>query len=52
MEPGASPEGHFPEYDFDPDKLTLQVRVTLAADRKAVDSAQASKIVQPASMRE
>ena len=37
MEPGASPEGHFPEYDFDPDKLTLQVRVTLAADRKAVD---------------
>ena len=37
MDPGASPEEHFPEYDFDPDKLTLQVRVTLAADRKAVD---------------
>lgn len=26
-----------PEYDFDPAKLTLRVRVTLAADRKAVD---------------
>jgi serine/threonine-protein kinase RsbW len=37
MEPGASPEEHFPEHDFDPDKLTLRLRVTLAADRKAVD---------------
>ena len=26
-----------PEYDFDPEKLNLRVRVTLAADRKAVD---------------
>ncbi len=34
---GISPEEHFPEYDFDPDKLTLRVRVTLAADRRAVD---------------
>ena len=30
-------EEHFPEYNFDPDKLSLRVRVTLAADRKAVD---------------
>jgi serine/threonine-protein kinase RsbW len=37
MEPGASSEEQFPEYDFDPDKLNLRVRVTLAADRKAVD---------------
>jgi serine/threonine-protein kinase RsbW len=37
MEPGASSEEQFPEYDFDPDKLKLRVRVTLAADRKAVD---------------
>jgi serine/threonine-protein kinase RsbW len=37
MESGASPEEHFPEYDFDPDQLTLRVRVTLAADRKAVE---------------
>jgi serine/threonine-protein kinase RsbW len=28
---------HFPECDFDPDKLSLRVRVTLAADRKSVD---------------
>ena len=27
----------FPGYDFDPDKLKLQIRVTLAADRKSVD---------------
>ncbi|HXJ87728.1 MAG TPA: ATP-binding protein [Candidatus Binatia bacterium] len=32
-----SAEEHFPEYDFDPDKLSLRVRVTLAADRKSVD---------------
>jgi serine/threonine-protein kinase RsbW len=37
MESGASSEEHFPEYDFDPEKLSLRVRVTLAADRKAVD---------------
>ena len=37
MVPGASPEEHFPEYDFDPDKLNLRVRVTLAADRQSVD---------------
>jgi serine/threonine-protein kinase RsbW len=37
MEPGASAEEQFPECDFDPDKLNLRVRVTLAADRKAVD---------------
>src|SRR6201993_3265422 len=37
MESGASPEEHFPEHEFDPEKLSLRVRVTLAADRKAVD---------------
>jgi serine/threonine-protein kinase RsbW len=37
MESGAPSEEHLPEYDFDPDKLTLRVRVTLAADRKSVD---------------
>jgi len=37
MESGDSPEEHFPEHDFDPAKLDLRVRVTLAADRKAVD---------------
>jgi serine/threonine-protein kinase RsbW len=37
MEPGAPSEEHFPEHDFDPEKLDLRVRVTLAADRKAVD---------------
>lgn len=37
MEPGNSAEEHLPEYDFDPDKLNLRVRVTLAADRKSVD---------------
>jgi serine/threonine-protein kinase RsbW len=34
---GVPPEEHFPEHDFDPDKLTLRVRVTLAADRNAVE---------------
>ena len=34
---GESTEEQFPEYDFDPEKLTLRVQVTLAADRKAVD---------------
>jgi len=37
MVPGTSPEEHFPEYDFDPEKLRLRVRVTLAADRQSVD---------------
>jgi len=37
MEPGASSEEQFPECDFDPDQLALRVKVTLAADRKAVD---------------
>ncbi|MGO9088732.1 MAG: ATP-binding protein [Candidatus Sulfotelmatobacter sp.] len=37
MVPGASPEEHFPEYDFDPERLKLRVRVTLAADRQSVD---------------
>jgi serine/threonine-protein kinase RsbW len=34
---GVPPEEHFPEQDFDPDKLILRVRVTLAADRNAVE---------------
>jgi serine/threonine-protein kinase RsbW len=37
MESEASAEEHFPEYNFDPGKLSLRVRVTLAADRKSVD---------------
>jgi serine/threonine-protein kinase RsbW len=37
MPAGDSAEEHLPEYDFDPEKLNLRVRVTLAADRKAVD---------------
>jgi serine/threonine-protein kinase RsbW len=37
MASGASPEDHFPECDFDPERLTLRVRVTLAADRQSVD---------------
>ena len=37
MVAGDSPEAQLPEYDFDPEKLNLRVRVTLAADRKAVD---------------
>jgi serine/threonine-protein kinase RsbW len=32
-----SPEQPLPEKDFDPDQLKLILRVTLAADRKAVD---------------
>jgi serine/threonine-protein kinase RsbW len=31
------PEQSLPEKDFDPDKLNLVLRVTLSADRKAVD---------------
>ena len=37
METGDASQGQAPEYDFDPEKLKLRVRVTLAADRKAVD---------------
>jgi serine/threonine-protein kinase RsbW len=37
MESGASPDEQLPGYDFNPKKLSLRVRVTLAADRKAVD---------------
>lgn len=37
MEAGDSPEEHLPECDFDPEKLKLRVRVTLAAERKSVD---------------
>lgn len=37
MVSGDSSEGQLPEYDFDPAKLKLRVRVTLAADRNAVD---------------
>src|SRR5271166_7035305 len=37
MESGASSEEQLPEHDFDPEKLDLRVRVTLAADRKSVD---------------
>lgn len=34
---GESSAEQFPECDFDPDKLRLRVRVTLAAERKSVD---------------
>src|ERR1039458_3842121 len=37
MPSADSPEQPFPGKDFDPDKLHLILRVTLAADRKAVD---------------
>jgi len=37
MPSADSPDQSLPEKDFDPDKLTLVLRVTLAADRKAVD---------------
>jgi len=37
MEAGDSPEEHLSEYNFDPEKLTLRVRVTLAANRGSVD---------------
>jgi serine/threonine-protein kinase RsbW len=36
MAPGESASEHLPEYDFDPAKLSLRVRVTLAADRRSV----------------
>jgi serine/threonine-protein kinase RsbW len=34
---GESAGEHLPEYDFDPEKLNLRVRVTLAADRASVE---------------
>jgi serine/threonine-protein kinase RsbW len=37
METGAPSAENVPEHDFDPDKLDLRVRVTLAADRNAVE---------------
>jgi serine/threonine-protein kinase RsbW len=37
MTAADSPEQPFPEKDFDPEQLNLRLRVTLAADRKAVD---------------
>ena len=37
MQAGDSSAELAPEYDFDPEKLDLRVKVTLAADRKAVD---------------
>jgi len=37
MEAGDTSEAQIAEYDFDPEKLNLRLRVTLAADRKAVD---------------
>jgi len=35
--PAADSPEQLPEKDFDPDQLNLRLRVTLAADRKAVD---------------
>lgn len=37
MPSADSPDQPLPEKDFDPDKLNLLLRVTLSADRKAVD---------------
>jgi len=37
MTSGDSPEEHLPEHDFDPKKLSLRVRVTLAADRDSIE---------------
>jgi serine/threonine-protein kinase RsbW len=37
MESEEFPGEHSPDHDFDPDKLSLRVRVTLAADRTAVE---------------
>ena len=37
MEAGDSTEQHFPEHDFDPAKLDLQVQVKFGADRKSVE---------------
>jgi serine/threonine-protein kinase RsbW len=51
MESGVSAEKHFPEYDFDPEKLSLRVRVTLAADRKSVDPVVAQVMESVRSMK-
>ncbi len=51
MESGVSAEEHFPEYDFDPEKLSLRVRVTLAADRKSVDPVVAQVMESVRSMK-
>ncbi|HEY6768894.1 MAG TPA: ATP-binding protein, partial [Candidatus Sulfotelmatobacter sp.] len=45
MEPGKPSNGNIPEHDFDPDKLDLRVRITLAADRNAVEPVVA-KVMQ------
>jgi serine/threonine-protein kinase RsbW len=37
MQAGDHSEDAIPEHDFDPDKLSLRVRVKLAADRQSVD---------------
>jgi serine/threonine-protein kinase RsbW len=37
METGDSAGQHFPEHDFDPAKLDLQVQVKFGADRKSVE---------------
>lgn len=37
MEAGDSSQEQLPEYDFDPQKLSLRVSVTLAADRQSVE---------------
>lgn len=37
MEAGDSSQDRLPEYDFDPQKLSLRVSVTLAADRQSVE---------------
>ncbi len=37
MEAGEPSEQPYPEHDFDPQKLSLRVSVTLAADRKSVE---------------
>ena len=36
MASGVPPEEHLKEYDFDPERLNLRVRVTLAANRNSV----------------
>ena len=48
---GLLPRNNFPEYNFDPEKLNLRVRVTLAADRKAVDPVVAQVMEAVRSMK-
>jgi len=38
MAAGVSPEEHFQEYDFDPARLNLRMRASLAAERTSVDA--------------